>query len=62
MVLQLKVMEGEVNRGALSHHNQPGTVAVVGVPAGEVWAGDITRGCREDPSTFEAFITREVPH
>lgn len=62
VVLQLKVVEGEVNRGALGHHNQPGTVAVVGIRAGEVWAGDVTRGGRKDSSTFEAFVTRTVSY
>lgn len=62
VVLQLKVVEGEVNGGALRHHNQPGAVAVVGVLAGKVWTGDITGGGREDSSTFETFVSREVSY
>lgn len=59
VVFQLKVVKGEVNGGAFRHHNEPGAVAVVGVQAGKVWTGDITRGCREDSSTFETFVTRD---
>lgn len=53
VVLQLKVVEGEEDGGALCHHDQPGTVDVVGVQAGEVGTGDVARRCREDSSAFE---------
>lgn len=62
VILQLKVVKGEVNGGTLCHHNQPGAIAVVGVRAGKVWTGNITRGCRKDSSTFETFVTREVSY
>lgn len=52
VVLQLKVVEAEQNRGALWDHDQPGAVQVVGIQAGEVWAGDVPRWSREDASTF----------
>lgn len=62
VILQIKVVKGEVNGGTLCHHNQPGAIAVVGVRAGKVWTGNITRGCRKDSSTFETFVTREVSY
>lgn len=62
VALQLEVVEGEVNGGALRHHDQPGAVAVVGVRAGEVRAGDITGGRGEDSSAFETFASREVSY
>lgn len=62
VVFQLEVVKGEVNGGALWHHNLPGAVAVVGVRAGKVWTGDIPRGCRKDSSTFETFVTRDVSY
>lgn len=62
VVLQLEAVKGEVNGGALRHHNQPGAVAVVRVRAGEVWAGDVAGGGRKDSSTLETFVTREVSY
>lgn len=53
MVLQLKVVKGEDDRGALGHYNQPEAVNVVGIKAWEVWARDVTRWSREDSSTFD---------
>lgn len=41
--LQLKVVEGEENRGALGHHDQPHALDVVGVEAREVRAGYVAR-------------------
>lgn len=62
VILQLKVVKGELNGGALRHHDQPGAVAVEGVLTGEVWTGDITGGCRKDPPTFETFGTTKVSY
>lgn len=45
MVLQVEGVEGEQHRGALSHHNQPTTLRVVGVEPGEVGAGEVSRRC-----------------
>lgn len=55
MVLQLKVVKGEEDGGALGHNNEPGTVDVVGIQAREVWTRDITRRSREDSSTFDTL-------
>lgn len=55
VVLQLKMVEGEEDGGALRHYNEPGTVNVVGVQAWEVGTGDVSRWGREDASTFDTF-------
>lgn len=55
MVLQLKVVKGEQDGGALRHHNEPGTVRVVGVQARVVWTGDIARRSSQDSSTFDTL-------
>lgn len=45
MVLQLKVAEGEQDGGALSHHDQPRALRLIGVRPREVGAGEIAEGC-----------------
>lgn len=55
MELQLKVVEGEENGGALGHHNQPHAVDVVGVETREVWAGYVARRGSQDPPTFDTL-------
>lgn len=45
VVLQVKGVEGEQHGGALGHHNQPAALRVVGVEAGEVGAGEVSRRC-----------------
>lgn len=42
MVLQLKMVEGEEDRGTLGHHDQPGAVNVVGIQTWKVWTGNVT--------------------
>lgn len=59
VVLQVKGVEGELHRGALSHHNQPATLCVVGVEPGEVGAGEVSRRCWEHTSTFDTWDKRE---
>lgn len=60
VVLQLKVVEGEEDGRTLGHHDEPGTVDVVGVQAREVWAGDVAGWCGQDPSTFETLRLQHV--
>lgn len=43
MVLQLKVVKGEEDRGTLRHHDEPSTLSVVGIPVWEVWTGNVAR-------------------
>ena len=44
MVLQLKVLESEEDRGAFCDYNQPGALDVVGVQSREVGARYVARG------------------
>lgn len=53
MVLQVKGVESEQHGGALGHHDQPAALGVVGIQTWEVWAGEVSRWCREHTPTLD---------